>query len=77
MTIDEKLYVLPGIGRLVRRLYAYFRQHVFFTDMVHIASGLGIGFLLVGGKYFIAGIVTLGIGTAGHLFAFVMSPIRE
>ena len=70
MTIDERLFKLPLIGSHIRRMFSYFSQHIFFTDMVHISAGIGIGLLLVGGRLFPLGVVGLCIGVAGHLFAY-------
>ena len=71
MTIDEQLYQLPLIGRFIRRLYSYFKNHILFTDVIHIATGFGLGLILAGGSFFRLGVLALSIGIAGHLFAFL------
>lgn len=70
MVIDEQLYQLPVVGRVIKRLYSYFKAHIFFTDMIHIVTGIGIGFILADKKFMVIGVIALSIGIAGHIFAF-------
>ena len=34
-----------SIGKVMRRMYAYFKKHTAITDAMHVSLGLGIGLL--------------------------------
>ena len=70
MGTDDFLCRLPLIGWIVKRLYNYFGKHIAFTDSIHVAIGLGLGFIIVGDKFFSLGVVLLAIGILGHIYAF-------
>ena len=46
MNLDKQLCNLPLIGNAIERLYSYFKKHIFFTDLIHIFLGLGIGLII-------------------------------
>ncbi|MDA2936613.1 hypothetical protein MYX06_05345 [Patescibacteria group bacterium AH-259-L05] len=71
MSLDEQLYRLPLIGWIIKRLYSYFKKNTAITDLMHVAAGLGIGFLIVGGTLTLWGIFALAIGVLGHVYAFI------
>ena len=71
MNIDKKLYRLPFIGSVIKRLYSYFKKNTAFTDFIHIALGLGIGLIIAGNKFIIWGIILLFMGIIGHIYAFI------
>lgn len=73
MDLDNQLYKLRLVGDIIRRLYSYFKKHIFFTDMIHIILGLGIAFIFVGDKFLNFGIIFLIIGILGHIHAYVKS----
>lgn len=75
MVIDERLYRLPVVGRAIKRLYSYFKANIFFTDMIHIVSGIGIGLIFADKKFMAIGMIALSIGVAGHIFAFLRAKI--
>ena len=71
MNLDEKLYKLPIVGWTIRRLYGYFRNHIAITDFMHVALGFGLGVLVAEKGMTLLGGLALGIGIAGHIFAFM------
>ena len=71
MGIDDFLCRLPLIGGVVKRLFNYFRQHIAYADSIHVTIGLGLGFIIVGDKFFSLGVVLLTIGILGHIYAFI------
>jgi len=71
MGLDQQLYRLPIIGRLIERLYSYFKEHTLFTDMIHILLGLGLGLIIAGGIWLNWGVLALAIGIIGHIYAFI------
>ena len=71
MNIDDQLYNLPLIGRLTRRLYNYFRQHIALTDFFHVMIGLGGGLIIGGNSFYWTGIVALTAGILYHGYAFI------
>ena len=70
MGLDENICQLPLIGNTFKRLFAYFKEHIAFTDFIHISLGLGIGFLIAGKDLFSLGIIFLAISLVGHIYAF-------
>ncbi len=71
MGIDEQFYHLPLIGGGIRRLYGYFKRHTAFTDFIHVCVGVGIGIMIARDDLLLWGIVMLGVGMLGHLWAFI------
>ena len=71
MGIDKQLCDLPLIGKIIKRLYTYFREHIAFTDFIHIMLGLGLGLIIAGNDLFYLGIFSLFIGILGHVYAFI------
>ena len=71
MNLDQQLYRLPLIGRIIKRLYSYFKEHVAFTDFIHFALGLGLGLIIAGNNLLNWGIFALAIGILGHIFAYI------
>ena len=71
MGLDERLYQLPLIGKILKRLYSYFKKHIAFTDFIHISLGLGIGLLIAGNQFFVSGLILILIGILGHLYAYI------
>jgi len=71
MDIDQQLYRLPLIGNSTERLYSYFKEHIAFTDLIHISTGLGLGLIIAGGDLLNWGIIALAIGILGHIYAFI------
>ena len=71
MSIDERFYGLPLIGGGIRRLYGYFRRHIAFTDFIHVSVGVGIGIMIAGGDLLLWGMVAVGIGISGHIWALI------
>lgn len=71
MNIDNQLYHFPLIGRLIERLYNYFRQHIALTDFFHVMVGLGIGLIIGGNSFLWVGIVALTAGILYHGYAFI------
>jgi len=69
--VDDYLYTLPGIGSIIKRYYAYFKQHTAFANVVHIVFGLGLGFIIAGKDLFLLGVFALLLGILGHVWAFV------
>ena len=70
MTLDEWLCNIPVLGPIITRLYNYFRQHILFTDFIHVCLGLGMGLLIVS-KWMSWGLFFLGVGIIGHIYAFI------
>jgi len=71
MTIDEKLYTMPIIGKAYERTHSYFRKHITVTDLLHVLMGLGIGLILAGGRYVSFGIFVLLLGVIYHIYAYI------
>lgn len=70
-SFDITLHSLPGAGVWFRRTYAYFKNHTAVTNFMHIAAGLGIGFLIAGGDLLTWGVLFLLLSIVGHIYAFV------
>ena len=75
MNWDKVITALPGIGFVFEKMYAYFKQNIFFADIIHIILGLGMGLIAVGVAYkkkrlVYAGVVLFGISILGHIWAF-------
>lgn len=70
MNLDELLYRLPLVGRIVKRLYSYFKNHTALTDFFHVLVGLGIGLIIAGGALFGWGVFALLLGILFHVYAF-------
>ncbi|HLD04453.1 MAG TPA: hypothetical protein VJG90_01925 [Candidatus Nanoarchaeia archaeon] len=70
MGLDQQLYRLPFIGKIINRLYSYFKKHTAFTDFIHVLLGLGLGFIIAGGTLLNWGLLFLAIGLLGHIYAF-------
>jgi len=71
MSLDQRLYHLPLIGRITKRLYSYFKEHIAFTDLIHVAVGLGLGLIIAGGDLLNWGFFALAVGILGHIHAFI------
>ena len=71
MNIDKQLYKLPFIGTIIKRLYSHFKKNILFADFIHFFLGLGIGFIIVGNKFLVWGIVLLIISVLGHIYAYI------
>ena len=71
MGMDERLSRLPVVGFVVRRLYAYFRGHIFFADAVHLMLGVGLGVLIAGESFTIVGAALVLAGVLGHVYAYI------
>ena len=71
MSIDKQLSRLPCIGPIIKRLYSYFKKNIFFTDLIHISLGLGIGLIIAGNKFLVWGIILLIISVLGHIYAYI------
>lgn len=71
MNITKQLYKLPFIGGIIKRLYSYFKKNIFFTDLIHISLGLGIGLIIAGNKFLVWGIILLIISVLGHIYAYI------
>jgi len=71
LNIDQELYTLPAVGWIIKRLYTYFKKHTAYTDVIHVALGLGIGLIIAGKAWFSLGISLLRIGVLGHVYAFI------
>jgi len=71
MNIDNQLYKLPFIGSIIKRLYSYFKKNTFFTDLIQVFLGLGIGFIIVGNKFLTLGILLIMISIIGHIYAYI------
>lgn len=71
MNMDEKLYGLPFIGWMIKRLYGYFRNNIAVTDFMHVALGFGLGLLVAEKGLTLFSGTALGIGILGHIFAFI------
>lgn len=70
-SLDTKLHSLPGVGVWFQRTYAYFKSHTAVTNFMHIAAGLGVGFIIAGGDLMTWGILFLSLSVAGHIYAFL------
>jgi len=77
MGLDEQLYRLPIVGSNIKRLYSYFKENIAFTDIIHILTGLGLGFIIAGGNLLNWGILALTIGALGHVYAFIRGKLLE
>ena len=42
----------PFIGKVMKRVYVYFKKHTVITDAMHVSLGLGIGLLIAGSVWF-------------------------
>jgi len=71
MGLDQQLCRLPIIGKLIERLYSYFKKHTAFTDLIHILLGLGLGLIIAGGVLLNWGLFALVLGILGHIYAFI------
>jgi len=76
MGLDEKLYELPVIGSIIRRLYSYFKENIAFTDIIHVLIGLGLGLIIVGNEFYNWGFFALTTGVLGHVYAFIKGKRR-
>ena len=59
------------IGKVMRRMYAYFKKHTAITDAIHVSLGLGVGLLVAGFPWFYIGLAFIIIGLLGHIYAFM------
>jgi len=71
MSLDQQLYRLPLIGRSIERLYSYFKEHTAFTDLIHVAIGLGLGLIIAGGDLLNLGFFAIAVGILGHTYAYI------
>ena len=72
MLLDNLICQLPVIGFIFERMYHYFREHVFFTEVIHILFGLGIGLVLFRTDFwFWIGITFILADLLGHAWAFI------
>jgi len=71
MGSDDFICSLPLVGSFFKRLYSYFRKHIFFTDLIHIMIGLGLGFIIASKELFNFGVVLIVLGVLGHVYAFI------
>ena len=70
-TLDKFICSGKLIGKVMRRVYAYFKKHTAITDAMHVSLGLGLGLLMAGSAWFYIGIAFIGIGLLGHIYAFI------
>jgi len=68
-TLDRFFCAAPLLGKILKRVYAYFKKHTAITDAMHVSLGLGVGLLIAG--WFYVGMALLGMGLLGHLYAFI------
>jgi len=61
----------PLIGKVMRRMYAYFKRHTAITDAMHVSLGLGLGLLVAGSAWLYVGFTFIIIGLLGHIHAFI------
>ena len=71
MNVDNQLYKLPFLGKIIKRLYSYFKKNILFADFIHFLLGLGIGFVIVGDKFLNWGITFLIVSVLGHIYAYI------
>ena len=68
---DGFFYRLPVLGVWFQRTYRYFKNHTATTNLIHVAFGIGLAFMVVGGDYFVLGIIAVSLASLAHLYAFV------
>jgi len=69
--LDAYVCRLPFIGWLVKRLLVYFKNHIVFTDFIHIFLGFGLALLFFNKELLTWGVALLGIAILGHIYAFI------
>lgn len=69
-SLDRRLEDLSIFGVIFRRNYAYFKNHIAITNLIHFSFGLGVGILLFASDN-IWGWILLLLGIFGHVYAFL------
>lgn len=69
--LDAYICRIPFIGWIIKRLYIYFKNHIVFTDFIHILLGSGLALIIFNKELLTWGVILLGIALLGHIYAFI------
>jgi len=71
MNLDKLLYSLPFLGKIIKRLYSYFKNHIVLTDFFHVILGFGIGLIIAREQFFVWGVAFLFSSILFHIYALI------
>ncbi len=69
--LDKLIEELPVAGIFFQRTYPFFKNHTAITNFTHVTLGIGIGFLIASGAYFVLGTILVVLTMLVHGYAFV------